>query len=198
MGEDNQDIQVTDHQFGGEETPVEESEKRFTKEDILKASDVGEALTAYQAISKERGRNMPYDVMFALGERLLKLGDTESAMKFTILGEQARMAQIYERNNGELRVNVSGLGERIHRVEGAAFNMEKVEKRIDESTSQLERVSGRVAGTAEGLSNTNRALERSVDRAGEVVSKMSSASATANGAADRINAAADRVRRQGF
>lgn len=72
-------------------TTEKQEHKRWSKEDIGKASDLNEVMEAYHETRKQS--YSPYELQSLVAERLNQIGEEEKGFQFTVLAEQSRIQQ---------------------------------------------------------------------------------------------------------
>jgi hypothetical protein len=185
MTEENENIVKT-----GSLAP--EARHHVTREDILNAPDSGSALEAYQAAIKDRiGGTRPHDLMFAMGERLLQLGEVAPAMQWTLVAEQVMNTDRMTEMTREFKGGIHMFGQEISGLHESSRNMGVAGDKMERSSEMMMNVSGRMGSSAADIDGAANKMIRVTSEMQESVSRMSRA-------ADGINQAADKMRRPGY
>lgn len=142
---------INEHPAQEPTPPTEDSpkpERRWSDKDILAAKDSKEVLEAYHGARKDRYATL-YHLQSTVGERLTQLGDVENGMKFTLLGEQTRNAEM-----GNHQV------EAWHEVAG---RIEQASYKFLEAADKSENVGRGMNSAAESLQYTSQSIAHSAD-----------------------------------
>lgn len=165
----------------GASEPLEEK-KKFRKEDISSAKDVGGTLEAYRRASENSSCYSDLvDLRIAVADRMHELGDEDKSAEFTILAGQTQNAERIDQTIRMFGEIASGFGNDAGRLRGSLEGFDRSSGKIGEAMDELRIESSRIAGAASQI--------------GGAAEKISDASHTMNRAAGTIHEASMRTGR---
>ncbi len=150
-----------------------EKNKRYSKEDILSAGDVGCVLENYRRASEQVSQHYERaGLQTAAADRLHQLGDEEKSFQFTILASQSQNAE-----------KISRAVETVGYVE---IDFHRDVSSITSALNMFKQVGGEMTASSEKIRSAGNSIAASINN-------MSSASQVIDGAARRIESASGTI-----
>lgn len=153
--------------------------KKFTKEDILSAEDVGSTLEAYRRTMEYASDYEKIGLQSAVADRLHVLGEEEKSFQFTLLSAQTA-------NTESIKLVPSHLSEVVNRLDG--------------EMSYFDTIAGNFGGVARGMKAASEQIENSInnfsstaDKINQATNLMDKSARTIDGAASKIDSAAGTI-----
>lgn len=150
--------------------------KRFTREDVLNASSVGEALHAYRQAASISTPDQISDLQEAVADRAHQLEDEQTSKEFTVLMIQTRNNERFLRG--------------VESVYDLQTSSQRQLSRFEDEVSKLDGLSTRFKDATVSMGDT---LSRQVENIVSAAGKMNDAADTMRGAASQIYQSSHRM-----
>ncbi len=141
--------------------------KKFSKEDILSAADLGGVLEAYRgAIGNVRGYEI-LGLQTAVADRLHQLGEEDKSFQFTVLASQTENADKMEKSAqifGEVTNDFINKGS--GRMTEASESFKHSAQKVVEGMEEFRLTGGRISSAANQIDQAASKIEQSSYRMG--------------------------------